>query len=123
MGNTLLTRKYELFWPGNHRSQKTLSLNATKIVARFLTKCYTRYTIFGIDDAVIQLATALAQKYPVHGYDAVHLATAVTINTAYICSARFRLLFFSLRIMFLYVLHRRKGFRQIILACTEFSTS
>lgn len=51
-----------------------------KLTANFLDDCVERFAEFDADDSVIKLAVDLAQRHPLRGYDAVHLATAVTLN-------------------------------------------
>jgi hypothetical protein len=40
------------------------------------------YIIADVSDQVIQLAVELTKRHPLRGYDAVHLATAISLNTA-----------------------------------------
>lgn len=40
------------------------------------------YVTASLSDAVVQLAVDLTKRHPLRGYDAVHLATAVSLNAA-----------------------------------------
>lgn len=40
------------------------------------------YLTASLSDAVVQLAVDLTKRHPLRGYDAVHLATAVSLNVA-----------------------------------------
>lgn len=40
------------------------------------------YLTASLSDAVVQLAVDLTKRHPLRGYDAVHLATAVSLNAA-----------------------------------------
>lgn len=51
-----------------------------RLIANFLDDCAERFAEFDADDGVIRLAVDLAQRHPLRGYDAVHLATAITLN-------------------------------------------
>ena len=53
-----------------------------RFVARFLKDCSDRFTTLRTNDALIRFATDLTQHHPLRGYDAVHLAAALTLNTA-----------------------------------------
>lgn len=51
-----------------------------RLIANFLDDCVERFAKLDADDGVIKLAVDLAQRHPLRGYDAVHLATAITLN-------------------------------------------
>ena len=40
------------------------------------------YIIAPLSDQVVDLAVDLTRRHPLRGYDAVHLATAIVLNTA-----------------------------------------
>jgi predicted nucleic acid-binding protein len=40
------------------------------------------FILIPLSDPIIELAVELTGRHPLRGYDAVHLATAVTLNTA-----------------------------------------
>lgn len=40
------------------------------------------YVLAPLSDPIVELAVELTRRHPLRGYDAVHLATAVTLNTA-----------------------------------------
>lgn len=44
------------------------------------------YITANLNDAIIQLAVELTKRHPLRGYDAVHLATALSLNTALVDS-------------------------------------
>ncbi len=53
-----------------------------RFVGLFLKDCANRFLSWDVDDEVVGLATDLTQRHPLRGYDAVHLATALTLNRA-----------------------------------------
>ncbi len=55
-------------------------------LATFLRHCAQRYHVVQMDSMIIKLAIDLTQRYPLRGYDAVHLATAITLNRALVAS-------------------------------------
>jgi len=55
-----------------------------RLVGLFLKDCADRFQAWDVDDEVVELATDLTQRHPLRGYDAVHLATALTLNRALI---------------------------------------
>lgn len=66
-----------------------------KIIARFLGDCDERFMTLRTDDATIKLATDLTQRYPLRGYDAVHLATALILNQSLVSDELPPLVFIS----------------------------
>ena len=66
-----------------------------KIVARFLGDCDERLTTLRTNDTTIKLATDLTQRYPLRGYDAVHLATALILNQSLVSDELPPLVFLS----------------------------
>jgi predicted nucleic acid-binding protein len=57
-----------------------------KLTANFLDDCVERFAKFDADDGVIKLAVDLTQRHPLRGYDAIHLATAITLNRTLVAS-------------------------------------
>ncbi len=53
-----------------------------RLMGLFLKDCVDRFQSWDVDDEVVELATDLTQRYPLRGYDAVHLATALALNRA-----------------------------------------
>jgi len=47
---------------------------------RLLGDSKTRFNLFAVDEALAYLAAELTQRYPLRGYDAVHLASALKLN-------------------------------------------
>lgn len=49
----------------------------------FLTDVqHEEYVLVPLSDQIVELAVDLTRRHPLRGYDAVHLATAVTLNNA-----------------------------------------
>jgi predicted nucleic acid-binding protein len=48
---------------------------------RLLLDMRRRFRVFGVDSDLVLRASELAEAYPLRAYDAVHLATALTLNT------------------------------------------
>ncbi len=57
-----------------------------RLVGLFLKDCADRFQSWDVDDEVVELATD-PQRYPLRGYDAVHLATALILNRALVENA------------------------------------
>jgi len=53
------------------------------------------YLIASVSDQVIERAIELTKRHPLRGYDAVHLATAIAINTALLAAKLTSLVFVS----------------------------
>jgi predicted nucleic acid-binding protein len=51
------------------------------------------YVITPLSDPIVELAVNLTRHYPLRGYDAVHLATALARNNALISAGMARLVF------------------------------
>lgn len=63
-----------------HRGNFLTSLQADKATRRFLRDFHNRFGVVKIDDALIRSAIYLAQTHVLRGYDAVQLASAITLN-------------------------------------------
>jgi predicted nucleic acid-binding protein len=50
----------------------------------FLGDCVRQYRLTRLSDTLVNLATDLTQQYPLRAYDAVQLATAITVNRSLI---------------------------------------
>jgi hypothetical protein len=48
---------------------------------RLLLDMRRRFRVLGVDSDLVRRASALAEAYSLRAYDAVHLATALTVNT------------------------------------------
>jgi len=69
------------------RQMKDITAEQQKrFIANFLDDCVGRFSKFDADDGIIRLAVDLAQRHPLRGYDAVHLATAIVLNRALVAS-------------------------------------
>jgi predicted nucleic acid-binding protein len=68
------------------RKVRTRELNKDEYEAAlwlFLTDVRNEaYTVASLSDHIVELAVNLTKQHPLRGYDAVHLATAVALNTA-----------------------------------------
>jgi hypothetical protein len=51
-----------------------------RLVATFLADCTRRFFTLAVLDDQIRLAASLAQRQPLRGYDAMHLATALVLH-------------------------------------------
>ena len=51
------------------------------------------YVITSLSDHIVELAVNLTRRYPLRGYDAVHLATAIALNNALIGAGQSQLVF------------------------------
>jgi predicted nucleic acid-binding protein len=52
----------------------------TRLSGRFRDDCRDVYQLIALDDTIISLACALLERRPLRAYDAVHLATALSVN-------------------------------------------
>ena len=65
------------------RTQELTKEDYEAALQLFLTDVQNEeYIIASVNDQVIQLAVDLTKRHPLRGYDAVHLATAISLNTA-----------------------------------------
>jgi predicted nucleic acid-binding protein len=68
---------------GKRRRMKEISVTQQSMsLATFLRHCAQWYHVVQMDSMIIKLAIDLTQRHPLRGYDAVHLATAITFNRA-----------------------------------------
>jgi predicted nucleic acid-binding protein len=51
-----------------------------RLSGRFRDDCRSAYHLIALDDAIISMACALLERHPLRAYDAVHLATALTVH-------------------------------------------
>jgi len=51
-----------------------------RLSGRFRDDCLDSYHLVALDNVIMDLACTLLERYPLRAYDAVHLATALTIN-------------------------------------------
>lgn len=78
------------------RRMKEISATRQRIgLATFLRHCARRYHVLQMDSMIIKLALDLTQRHPLRGYDAVHLATAITLNRTLVASELPSLTFIS----------------------------
>lgn len=65
------------------RRQRTGEITTAQRVEMFdrlVTDCRDRYKLLPVDDPTVQYAALLTQRHPLRGYDAVHLAAALTLQ-------------------------------------------
>jgi predicted nucleic acid-binding protein len=78
------------------RGQRGLSLTERdRAFSRFLQDCQSGYILLPVDRGVIDLAVALTLRYPLRGYDAVQLATALSVSADLTSAGRSPLTFVS----------------------------
>lgn len=64
-----------------HRAPRGITVEERdEAVADFLGDCAHRYQLIGINRAIIEQAATLTQNHRLRAYDAIHLATALTVN-------------------------------------------
>ena len=51
-----------------------------RLSGRFRDDCLDSYHLIAPDDVIVDLACALLERHPLRAYDAVHLATALSVN-------------------------------------------
>jgi predicted nucleic acid-binding protein len=69
------------------REGKLTAENRKHLFAVFLNDTGQRIKMIAVTDEIIRLAADLTQRAPLRGYDAVHLASALTLND-YLAQAR-----------------------------------
>jgi predicted nucleic acid-binding protein len=63
-----------------HRLGQLDQVQHQGLISLFLTHSRTEYHITAVRSRQIDLATALVQRHPLRGYDAIHLATALALR-------------------------------------------
>ena len=63
------------------RTQEITQVDAVRAAANFKTDFRTQYQIAEVTTSLTDRAMQLAEKHGLRGYDAVHLATAVELQT------------------------------------------
>ncbi len=78
------------------RSQHGLSLTERdRAFSRFLQDCQSGYILLPVDRGIVDVAVTLTLHYPLRGYDAVQLATALSVNADLASAGRPPLTFVS----------------------------
>jgi len=62
------------------REKTVTSRDYERLSGCFRDDCLDTYYLIGIDEAIIDLACTLLERHPLRAYDAMHLATALSIN-------------------------------------------
>lgn len=79
-----------------HRAPTGLTLaERNGAVALLERHCSTEYVLIPIDTLVLDRALVLTQRHRLRGYDAVQLATALSVNDSYLATGLPRLAFLS----------------------------
>jgi len=79
-----------------HRAPTGLTLaERNGAVALLERHCSTEYVLIPIDTPVLDRALVLTQRHRLRGYDAVQLATALSVNDSYLATGLPRLAFLS----------------------------
>ncbi len=64
-----------------------IDANALRSAVRSIDDLYAEIRVIGIDGALARLAGTLAERHGLRGYDAVHLASALSIEDAELLTA------------------------------------
>lgn len=64
-----------------HFREKRLDKSQLKAVVRHLDDDWSKYTVVDVVDSVARQAGALAERFALRAFDAIHLATAVQLRT------------------------------------------
>ncbi len=64
-----------------HRRAKNISSGLyAGVISRFLREGRQRYQLWGVGETIVNLAAQLVQRHPLRAYDAVQLATALSLD-------------------------------------------
>ncbi len=78
------------------RTRELTQENCEAALQLFLTDVQNEeYVTASVSDPIIQLAVELTKRHPLRGYDAVHLATAISLNIALLSAKLPSLVFVS----------------------------
>jgi predicted nucleic acid-binding protein len=69
-----------------HRTGR-IDASTLRRAVRAIDDLYAEIRVIGIDDALAQAAGELAERHGLRGYDAVHLASAISIEDAGLLTA------------------------------------
>jgi uncharacterized protein len=86
-GNVIATARIsmaEVYSALNRRIRESTldATDYTHIVADFDALCTTQYTLVELTALIVERARQLLERHPLRAYDAVHLASALTVNDA-----------------------------------------
>lgn len=62
------------------REETVTTHDYARLSGRFRDDCRNLYQLIALDDTIMNLACALLEHHPLRAYDAVHLATALSVN-------------------------------------------
>lgn len=85
-GHNLMTAEFTMAevaaaLAAKHRAPQGITLKERDdAMSDFLADCDTRYQLIVVDRHVVEQAVDLTQNHRLRGYDAIHLATALTVN-------------------------------------------
>ncbi len=79
----------------HERSGIITSVQRQELYRRLIYDCENRTSQLGLSNDILHLAAALTQRRPLRGYDAIHLATALTLNQHFIDSKLPAIIFVS----------------------------
>lgn len=69
-----------------YRTGELPAMHQQRLYSRLLGDSKARFNLFQIDHAIAYLAAELTQRYPLRGYDAIHLASALNLNQQLVSS-------------------------------------
>jgi len=85
-GHSLVTAEFTIVevaaaLAAKHRAPQGITAKERDdIMGDFLADCESRYQLISVDRFIVERAVGLTQNHRLRGYDAIHLATALTVN-------------------------------------------
>jgi len=79
----------------HERTGKITTAERRELFRRLIFDSENRLNQLGLSDKILRLAAELTQRRPLRGYDAIHLATALTLNQNFVTSGLPPIIFVS----------------------------
>jgi uncharacterized protein len=77
------------------REGNVTAADYARLADRFRDDCRVTYQLIAVNNAILQSAGDLLERHPLRAYDAIHLATALTINRRLLASGALGVVFLS----------------------------
>ena len=77
------------------REGNVTAADYVRLAERFRDDCRVTYQLIAVNNAILHNAGDLLERHPLRAYDAIHLATALTINRRLLTSGALGLVFLS----------------------------
>ena len=75
------------------REGNVTAADYARLIGRFRDDCRVRYQLIAVNNAILHRAGDMLERHPLRAYDAIHLATALTVNRRLLASGAAGLVF------------------------------